>query len=213
MLTIHDCETPSDKACAKCRQTLPMEMFGKSKSAPGGIRYWCKPCNSRSAQEYAAKNKEVVSKKKREYSRKINVGRIASGFYVQYRQANRGRLIEQNKEYYRLNKTRILEYHKRYMKENPHIKTACEHRRNALKRGFVDNFTSLEWIALKEKYNYVCLCCGVPEPDITLTVDHVVPISKGGGNSIENIQPLCFSCNSSKKVKSTDYRILWDEDQ
>ena len=99
------------------------------------------------------------------------------------------------------------------MKENPHIKTACEHRRNALKRGFVDNFTSLEWIALKEKYNYVCLCCGVPEPDITLTVDHVVPISKGGGNSIENIQPLCFSCNSSKKVKSTDYRILWDEDQ
>ena len=37
-----------------------------------------------------------------------------------------------------------------------------------------------------------------------LTVDHVVPISKGGSNDISNIQPLCCNCNSKKNAKQID---------
>lgn len=64
-----------------------------------------------------------------------------------------------------------------------------------------------EWLLLKSQYDYRCLCCGLQEPYIKLTVDHVVPISLGGDNTIVNIQPLCKPCNSHKGVRTTDYRI------
>jgi 5-methylcytosine-specific restriction endonuclease McrA len=44
------------------------------------------------------------------------------------------------------------------------------------------------------------------EPGIVLTRDHVVPLKHGGLNTIENIQPLCGSCNSRKHLKHIDYR-------
>lgn len=54
-----------------------------------------------------------------------------------------------------------------------------------------------------EKYGRKCLCCGATK---NLSIDHVVPLSKGGVNDISNYQPLCKSCNSKKGTRKTDYR-------
>lgn len=37
--------------------------------------------------------------------------------------------------------------------------------------------------------------------DVSLTMDHVIPLSRGGDHSIDNIVPSCFSCNASKGNK------------
>lgn len=39
-----------------------------------------------------------------------------------------------------------------------------------------------------------CCVCGKPSD----TVDHVIPISRGGNNELSNLRPLCRSCNSTK---------------
>ena len=62
-----------------------------------------------------------------------------------------------------------------------------------------------EWETLKIQYGYTCPCCKKQEPGIKLTEDHIIPLSKGGTDLIENIQPLCRSCNCKKYTKSFKY--------
>jgi len=62
-----------------------------------------------------------------------------------------------------------------------------------------------EWDLLKKQYGYTCPCCNKSEPDIKLTLDHIIPLSKGGTNNIENIQPLCMDCNLRKHTKTIRY--------
>lgn len=70
-----------------------------------------------------------------------------------------------------------------------------------LKKNVVGTHSLEDWNNLKRTYNFTCPACDRKEPDIILTEDHIMPISKGGTNYIENIQPLCKSCNTKKLDK------------
>lgn len=57
------------------------------------------------------------------------------------------------------------------------------------------------WAVLKRD-NYRCVKCGAnpsSNHEIELEVDHIFPVAKGGGNSLENLQVLCRECNQGKK--------------
>ena len=80
-------------------------------------------------------------------------------------------------------------------------------RRRAQERGATGSHTAKEWESLKKSFNYECLSCNKIEPYIILTEDHIIPISVGGSDNIDNIQPLCRPCNSKKRTKTIDYRL------
>lgn len=58
--------------------------------------------------------------------------------------------------------------------------------------------TSKDWMSTLRRYNNCCAYCGI---DGKMTMDHIVPLIRGGRHSIGNIIPACLSCNSSKNRK------------
>ena len=54
---------------------------------------------------------------------------------------------------------------------------------------------------------HACLRCGSSEL-MRLRADHIIPESKGGEASMDNLQTLCMSCNSWKGVQDIDFRAL-----
>lgn len=47
--------------------------------------------------------------------------------------------------------------------------------------------------------NYTCVECGAKKSDgATLHVDHIIPVSKGGSDELDNLQTLCSECNLNK---------------
>lgn len=74
------------------------------------------------------------------------------------------------------------------------------------RRGFFrsngGSHTNEQWNELKRQYNFTCPKCGRKEPQIKLWKDHILPAVSGGFEFIENIQPLCGSCNRKKFTKT-----------
>ncbi|RLC88792.1 MAG: hypothetical protein DRJ03_01700 [Chloroflexi bacterium] len=49
-----------------------------------------------------------------------------------------------------------------------------------------------------ERDKYRCQYCGTWK---NLTVDHIVPVSKGGSDDVNNLQTLCNECNARKGAR------------
>lgn len=85
---------------------------------------------------------------------------------------------------------------RRYYEKNKTLYKAAYQKRQARKVGLLDTLTLDE---AKEKLaNGTCFYCGRTRG---LTLDHFIPISKGGPTTRANTVIACGSCNSSKGAK------------
>ena len=73
------------------------------------------------------------------------------------------------------------------------------------------NLSDKEWAALTaqviERDGWICAYCDCDlenAPDIRHAIDHVMPLSRGGTNDLDNLVMSCQPCNSSKGDKILD---------
>lgn len=180
------------KTCSKCRQEKALSEFGKCSKNADGLRYECKECKRAEDRAYAALHTEERVQKALAWAKanperhRENTRRHARARRARDPQGENARARER----YRRHWEKIRSYEKAY----------AQRKRNGGRLP-----TDSEIRLHQEIFGTVCIRCGSED---RVVLDHVIPLSKEGTNSIVNRQPLCHSCNSSKGAKETDYRRL-----
>ena len=217
------------KQCSKCKKIKSLDEFYSKKGSSDGLKSECKECSlkekraKRTAQEKINeidKRKSDIDsgfkqctqcKEKKSLSEFIKKGNGFSAFCKvcqakhskEWYSGNREKKLSKAKEWVEKNKSRMAELTAKWYRNNPEKVKARNHNRRAREKQADGKFTEKEFKELCQKYENKCLCCGKHG---NLTPDHVVPLCKGGKNTIDNIQPLCLTCNLKKARKTIDYR-------
>ena len=166
----------------------------------------CKECARRRTRKWSGDNPERKRERDAQWQRD-NPDKVAQR-NKKWKDAHpeQHRLImkESGQKWAESNPDKKLEATRRWKRSNPERVAILENNRRARKQNSGGTIAEREWQGLLVRYGNKCLCCG--RDDVKLTVDHVIPLSEGGPNTIDNIQPLCQSCNSRKRTKTVDYR-------
>lgn len=70
-----------------------------------------------------------------------------------------------------------------------------EPRHGRWRRPRIDDRTRFDVL---RRDGFRCRWCGAPARDCRLTIDHIVPLSRGGDNTDENLCAACERCNMGR---------------
>jgi 5-methylcytosine-specific restriction endonuclease McrA len=123
-------------------------------------------------------------------------------FQRKWRKAHPERVAQSQRKWRAANGEKIRAYDERRLAENPEkVRAICIARTQTRRaRGLAaeGRFTADDVSRITKAQGGKCACCRKRHK---LTVDHIVPLVKGGSNWPSNLQMLCRPCNSSKSAK------------
>ncbi len=199
-------------------------MKKSQKRKDGSRRYYLRNRKRIQARQLAYDKEHRQEKRDREKRRREVHPRRHARLKREAYLRNRKRALLTAKRYnlkHRLKKAKAArEWRRRHPRKAKALATKTRHLRRARISKASGSFTHKEFRNLCKRSGYICLCCKRTEKQLLrinrkLVPDHVIPISRGGNNSIDNIQPLCHAmlggrggCNNRKHASSIDYRIV-----
>lgn len=203
----------SVKRCGYCCRTLSTDMFSANPKNRDGLMSVCISCVDRRKivqSEWRKANPEKIRAWSTRYkARKKQERKAMSPKPPKPRKPPSGLradpavLKEYLREYHRAhyNREENRKKHQEWKRNNPEKAKHAKHVLGARRRNALGSHTFDEWIAKAESFAWCCRYCGRQLTRLTATRDHVIPLSKGGTNYIDNIVPACRSCNSKKWAK------------
>lgn len=189
------------KECSGCGGTFPITDFTKNRTKRDGHNSRCKECRSKYHKRYYSENADKIKARARKWY--ADNTEYAKEYRRQHYIDHAEEYKERAAQYLINNAEAVREYERRrYPTRKEDVKRRTRHY-VAWSKGAIGEWSQEQWDTLRQMANGRCMCCGKGE----MTMDHIVPLSRGGSNWIINIQVLCTSCNASKGNRhSTDYR-------
>jgi 5-methylcytosine-specific restriction endonuclease McrA len=212
----------SSKVCKGCRAEKSLADFYRHAGMADGHLNKCKACDRARTQKYRREHLEqyaqyekgranlphrVEARRKYQEEHKEEI----SEYKKRWAEENEANVSASKRKYYELHRDEVIARSKQWGEENPEevrqAKANNSRKRRAAKHASSGNFTAEEFLALCERYGIRCLACG--DAEALLEADHIVPLTRGGTDDIDNIQPLCGTCNRKNFVSIVDYRSGW----
>jgi 5-methylcytosine-specific restriction endonuclease McrA len=200
------------KRCSKCGQQKSHDQFFKFARAKDGLAAWCKKCQKDYLAVYRSLNKDKIK------SYKSNFVSNNPDYQKNYYIANKQRINKQNIEWAKANSERKKAADKKWVKANPEkVRQAQKnnylkhpekvainrHKRRSRMQGVESKLIRRKDI--KRILSKPCLYCGAKSTQL----DHIIPVSRNGRNSIGNLVGACSPCNSSKNDKTIMEWRVW----
>lgn len=182
------------KTCSICGEEKDVGDFYSKPDTSDGLSTICKKCKLTKDKDYRNKNAEKYCLRQRTK-------------YAKYKHKYKSR----QQQYYIENKEKIKANVKEYCRTpaGKHSKAKSYHKRKSRILQSPCTLTNEQWEKILAIQDYKCAICGKTFNKLRrATRDHIIPVSKGGGLTFENIQALCPSCNSSKQDKIDTSKII-----
>lgn len=189
-----ECNNPN------CEEPLkPLESYHNKKTGFKGKKDLCKVCNTKDTREWMNKNPDKVTatNKKWKKNNKEKVKEYDKKSNAKWYKNNKEYKLMKNAEWRKNNYKRFLSYNRAWQVANPDKVIANWNKRRARllnAENTIDTVTAIS--NFKDTFGNVCGFTGLPLVDET--VEHLLPISRGGGNTEFNLYPAESTLNISK---------------
>lgn len=159
------------RTCSRCELTKSLIDFAKDSATPSGYSRWCRTC----AREYQRQWRKNNPERCRAFILK-HIAKNPADWVARARAWNVA--------------------HPERVRENNRV---CRSKRRARKRlAGAMTLTAPQWREIKRRHRGRCYWCRQRRE---LTIDHVIPLSRGGQHVAENIVASCLPCNLHKHAK------------
>jgi 5-methylcytosine-specific restriction endonuclease McrA len=218
------------KTCTKCGEVKPTSGFYRATSGSvDGFRAQCRSCYNavRRASADPGKNRAACRKwrgdnieKAREADRKRYPARRAERLerarkdwrslnpddrakraaeLREWKAANPDRVKAMWVRTYARNRDKIASRIRRWGRENPEARAAIRDRRRAREASAAGDYTKEDVRALLKSQGRVCFYCHATLKKFS--VDHFIPLARGGSNGPSNLVLSCLPCNCRKAAR------------
>ena len=178
------CGDTAMKTCPKCRRSLTVDNFHKNAQKKDGLHGWCKVCSINASNAWNKAHREECRERDTKYyaAHRDEQREYAAKWGATHREKQRGYKAKYNAGH------------------------RAERRRHSLKRRYAESLNKGQSYAawereIRSKKTFVCYWCGQKKPLNKLHIDHIVPISKGGADCLNNVTTSCVGCNLTKHNK------------